>query len=127
MRVRYIGPCCDGEGVTIAATGQAVVRGSTVEVPDALGLSLCEQVDNWAPDGDGSVDLFVRFCRWVEACRPVVESSPAQVLVDGSVLPNPGLVALAADAGGGVVDVVDAGGVGPAGRRGRPVSPAEEG
>lgn len=31
----------------IAATGQHVTAGETVEVPDELGKSLCEQTDKW--------------------------------------------------------------------------------
>jgi hypothetical protein len=96
MRVRYIGPCCDADGVEIAATGQQVARGATVEVDDELGLSLCDQPDNWAPDGDESVDLFVRFCRFVEAVKAETPPADARALVDGSPLPNPGLAALAA-------------------------------
>lgn len=96
MRVRYIGPCCDADGVEIAATGQTVARGGVVEVDDALGLSLCDQPSNWAPDGDESVDLFVRFCRYVEAVKAAEPAASPRPLVDGAPLPNPGLDALAA-------------------------------
>lgn len=44
MKVTYNGPI---DVVEIAATGQVVERGQTVEVPDDLGKSLCEQ-DIWA-------------------------------------------------------------------------------
>lgn len=33
----------------IAATGQTVAAGETVDVADDLGRSLCEQTDKWAP------------------------------------------------------------------------------
>lgn len=33
----------------IAATGQRVEPGGTVDVDDALGAALCEQPDTWAP------------------------------------------------------------------------------
>lgn len=100
MRVRYIGPVCDGDGVTVAATGQTCVRGSTIEVSDDLGLSLCDQHSNWAPDGVESVELFAGFCRWVAAVREAeADAAPAPVaLVDGAPLPNPGLDALTAPA-----------------------------
>lgn len=98
MRVRYIGPCCDADGVEIAATGQQVARGGVVDVDDALGLSLCDQPSNWAPDGDESVDLFVRFCRYVEAVKAAEPAATVAALADGAPLPNPGLDALAAPA-----------------------------
>jgi hypothetical protein len=44
MKVTYNGPI---DAVEIAATGQVVERGQTVEVPDDLGKSLCEQ-DIWS-------------------------------------------------------------------------------
>lgn len=46
MRVTYIGPY--SEGAEIAATGQVVMPGETVEVPDELGAALCEQTSNWS-------------------------------------------------------------------------------
>lgn len=45
--ITYIGPASDG--VEIAATGQVVPQGGTVEVDDALADALCEQVDAWQP------------------------------------------------------------------------------
>ncbi len=45
MRVTYTGPYVDG--AEIAATGQLVLPGQTVEVPDELGAALCEQPSNW--------------------------------------------------------------------------------
>lgn len=39
--------------VEIAATGQAVEAGGTVEVDDDLAESLCEQPDNWKPATGG--------------------------------------------------------------------------
>ncbi len=98
MRVRYIGPVCDGDGVVIAATGQTCVRGETVVVDDGLGLSLCDQHSNWAPDGDESVALFAEFCRYVAAAQLAVAPVEPVRLVDGGPLPNPGLDALAAPA-----------------------------
>ena len=48
MHLRYIGPSADG--VVIAATGQEVKPGETVEVVwDVLGKSLCEQKNSWEP------------------------------------------------------------------------------
>lgn len=41
MKVTYVGPYADG--VEIAATGQVVAPGETVEVPDNLGALLVEQ------------------------------------------------------------------------------------
>ena len=119
MQVRYIGPCCDPEGVVIE-DGQTVVRGGVLTVDDVLGLRLCEQVDNWAADGDESVALFVGFCRWVEAVQQA-ERDAVREEVDrpsGEPLPNPGLAALTEPA--------------PAPRRGRQQAdivtvPAEEG
>lgn len=43
MKVKYTGPSAE---VEIAATGDVVERGNTVEVSDELGKSLCEQ-DIW--------------------------------------------------------------------------------
>ena len=45
MNIRYVG---SDKGLQIAATGQVVNPGDTVEVPDALGKNLCEQ-DIWEP------------------------------------------------------------------------------
>ncbi len=96
MLVRYIGPCADPEGVVIE-DGQTVVRGDVVTVDDVLGLRLCEQVDNWAADGDESVALFVGFCRWVQAVQVAEEAAGADTRhrPSGEPLPNPGLAALA--------------------------------
>lgn len=47
MKVTYVGPFADG--VEIAATGQVVKPGESVEVDAALGAALCEQPSNWAP------------------------------------------------------------------------------
>lgn len=44
MRVTLI---CD-HARELAATGQLVEPGETIEVDDDLGASLCEQVDVWA-------------------------------------------------------------------------------
>ena len=122
MRVRYIGPCCDGDGVEIAATGQTVVRGGTVDVADELGLSLCDQPGNWAPDGDESIQLFVDFCHWVAvAPKPAapddVDDGSRPVPVHGE-LPNPGLAALAAHVAASGVQV-DGQGLPPAVERPR--------
>lgn len=38
-----------GYALEIAATFQVVEHGETVEVPDDLGASLCEQPANWEP------------------------------------------------------------------------------
>lgn len=97
MQVRYIGPCADPEGVVIE-DGQVVVRGDVVTVDDVLGLRLCEQVDNWAADGDESVALFVGFCRWIEAVQAAAFRAGAPAAgprPSGDPLPNPGLAALA--------------------------------
>lgn len=48
MRVTYIGPYVDG--AEIAATGQIVLPGESVEVSDELGAALCEQASNWTAD-----------------------------------------------------------------------------
>lgn len=40
-------------GLEIAATGQIVGPGDTVEVDDKLGRSLCKQEDNWKPVTSG--------------------------------------------------------------------------
>ena len=45
MKVRYVGPHAE---VTIAATGQTVARGDTVEVDTVLARALCEQA-TWQP------------------------------------------------------------------------------
>lgn len=45
MKVRYVGPHAE---VTIAATGQTVARGDTVEVSARLAAALCEQA-TWEP------------------------------------------------------------------------------
>lgn len=42
MKIRYVGPHTE---VTIAATGQKVARGKTVEVSAAVGKSLSAQSD----------------------------------------------------------------------------------
>lgn len=47
MKITYVGPFTDG--VEIAATGQVVAKGGTVEVADELGAALCEQSGNWVP------------------------------------------------------------------------------
>lgn len=44
--ITYVGP---HDLVEIAATGQVVAHGDTVDVDDALAASLCEQTDNWTP------------------------------------------------------------------------------
>lgn len=47
MEIRYCGP---HDVVEIAATGQVVARGDTVDVADAeLAAALLEQPDNWQP------------------------------------------------------------------------------
>ena len=43
MRITYDGPF---DAVEIAPTGQIVERGKSVDVPDEIGKSLCEQ-DTW--------------------------------------------------------------------------------
>lgn len=45
MRIKFKG----SEAVEIADTGDLVEPGDVVEVDDALGASLCEQVDKWEP------------------------------------------------------------------------------
>ena len=44
--VTYIGP--HSEGVEIAATGQVVAKGESVDVPDEIAEGLLEQSDAWA-------------------------------------------------------------------------------
>lgn len=63
MKVRNINP--HDEGVWIAATDQDVPAGGTVDVDDDLGVTLCEQVDNWAPGDPGSAAFFAAFCALV--------------------------------------------------------------
>lgn len=46
MKIKYVGPSAE---VEIAATGQSVERGGSVDVPDDIGKSLCEQ-DTWEAD-----------------------------------------------------------------------------
>lgn len=53
MKITYVGPFADG--VEIAATGQIVAQGGTVEVADELGAALCEQPGNWKPADQRSV------------------------------------------------------------------------
>ena len=45
MKIRYRGP---HDQVEIAATGQIVDRGGTVDVDDEIAAALCEQ-DCWQP------------------------------------------------------------------------------
>lgn len=104
MQVKYIGPCT--AGVEIAATGQEVARGGVVTVDDALGLSLCDQPTNWAPDGEASIALYVEFCRWVEAVKaaPTAEDKALAEAAERAAAPfvepeqfaHPGLAALSA-------------------------------
>lgn len=51
MNITYIGP---DEGRVIAATGQAVRRGETVDVPDDIAEALCEQTDQWSTASEES-------------------------------------------------------------------------
>jgi hypothetical protein len=62
MKVTYNGPI---DAVEIAATGHVVERGQTVEVPDDLGKSLCEQ------------DI------WTEAKPVTAKAGPAPAKKDG--------------------------------------------
>lgn len=95
MKVRNIRQSADP--YEIAATGQVVGHGETVDVDDLLGLSLCEQHEAWAPGDDAAVSLFVEFCRWVEAVQALTPAVPEVVpFVPIELLPNPGLAALAA-------------------------------
>lgn len=87
MQVQYIGPF--SAGVEIAATAQVVPRGGVVEVPDMLGIGLCEQTDNWAAHGDESIDFFVRFCQWVAAVR----TAEAEAAVAGGDVDEAQLIA----------------------------------
>jgi hypothetical protein len=50
VKIRYVGPST--APVIIPAAGYLeVTPGEPVEVPNAVGQSLCEQVDNWRPVG----------------------------------------------------------------------------
>lgn len=64
MLVKYIGPI---EAVEIAATGDIVARGDTIEVDTDLGIGLCEQTVNWEPADADSVAVLDEFYRWVAA------------------------------------------------------------
>jgi hypothetical protein len=47
VKVIYIGPSTTG--VIIAATGQLVEQGASVDVPDDIAAGLLVQVDDWQP------------------------------------------------------------------------------
>lgn len=53
MKVTYTGPF---DEIEINATGQLVKHNATIDVEDALGELLCEQVDNWKPAKSKSED-----------------------------------------------------------------------
>ena len=82
MRVTYVGPYA--EGVEIAATGQLAAPGEPLEVDDRLGLSLCDQPDNWKP-ADKAAEKLLTALRVERAAGGDPAESPAP---DGAVDPT---------------------------------------
>ena len=96
MKVKYIGPITGG--VEIAATGDIVEQGETVDLADPIAIALCEQTTNWEPADpaakktlggnamvramapwlvpDADVVVFVGVGQLLGAARQIAESLP---------------------------------------------------
>lgn len=46
-KVKYVGPFAEGVDLQVAGAWVRALPGETIEVPDAVAASLCEQVGNW--------------------------------------------------------------------------------
>lgn len=47
--VKYIGPYAEGVDVQVDGRWLRCLPGASIEVPDAVAASLCEQTTNWEP------------------------------------------------------------------------------
>lgn len=48
-KVKYIGPYAEGVDVQVEGRWLRCLPGASIEVPDAVAASLCEQTTNWEP------------------------------------------------------------------------------
>jgi hypothetical protein len=78
MRVTYIGPIAV---VFLPMSGHLAARfGDPIEVDDAYGISLCEQLENWRPADPESQAVLDEFYRWV------VAHELRETVVDGEIV-----------------------------------------
>ena len=76
MRVTYVGSYADG--VEVPAAGALVERNGSLEVADALGLSLCDQPENWQPADKAAEKTLAALRAERDAARAAAGGDPAE-------------------------------------------------